>query len=167
MKMNEIETFVRLKYEILTPNSDTWERCEATYPASVKSKWAWRCATDVEHLAEGYPEAEKCIAVAKLYRDGKATMKELKKAWNKVLDSDAFGGDASSYAAYYASVATYRAAAVHAGDASDAGSYAAYRAAAAHDHAAAISNREEKWKLYIEWLIEELCEYEQAQGINI
>ena len=81
--MNDIKSFVLLKYEIITSDQSTWDRLEK-YPDSVKSKWAWRCAADVEHLAQGYPEAEECIRVAKAYRDGKATKEELNGAWANV-----------------------------------------------------------------------------------
>jgi len=150
---DENEVFVLLKYEILTSDTSTWKRCEATYPASVKKKWAWRCASDVEHLTKGYPEAEECIRIAKLYRDGAATIKELSKAWREVPCADA--AYHAAFAAYYASAAAY---------------YAGYHAAgvdlaaASAYYAAAIdTEREEKWDLYIEWLIEELCEYEQLK----
>jgi len=175
---DDIKTFILLKYEILTSNSDTWKRCEATYPDSVKSKWAWRCASDVEHHAKGYPEAEKCIRIAKLYRDGKATMEELKKAWNKVpytVRSASYYTATTAkaaYAAYRAATAYYAASAA----------YAYYAASAAYAHAAyyasdatayhavdsayyAGSAKEEKWNLYIGWLIEELCEYENTEEI--
>jgi len=146
MDDNDIKTFVLLKYEILTSDSDTWNRCEATYPDSVKQKWAWRCAADVEHLATKghHPEAEECIRIAKLYRDGKATIKELDKAW---LDVPLFG---AAYYATCAACAAYNAA------------KAAYAASSADAAFATTSTfeREEKWKLYIGWLIEELCEYE-------
>jgi len=110
---NDIETFVRLKYEILTsaPDSDTWKRCCDTYPASVKSKWAWRCAADVEHLAGGHPKAEKCIRIAKLYREdgAKATLEKLKKAWREVPYSADYAGAYHAAAAYSATAADYAA----------------------------------------------------------
>jgi len=144
---DDIKAFVLLKYEILTSDRSTWPSCEATYPVSVKSKWAWRCAADVEHLATGHPEAEECIRIAKLYRDGKATMEKLDKAWNKVPYS------AVASASYYtAATASY---------------YAATSTTGARAVRAAISNREERWKLYIGWLIEELCEYEGTSTENI
>jgi len=153
---NELKTFVLLKYEILTSDSDTWKRCEDTYPESVKSNWAWRCAAEVEHLANGYPEAEEFIRIAKLYRDGKATMEELEKAWNKVQ----YAVDAAYYyeaaaAAYYAADAVYYYA-----------SSAARGVDAAYHCDATVAEQEEKWKLYISWLIEELCAYEKLVIID-
>ena len=143
MITNNIKSFVLLKYEIITSDSDTWDLCEK-YPAEVKSRWAWRCAEDVEHLAKGYPKAEECIRIAKLYRDGLATKEELDRAWN---DSSAI---------------TYATTAYYAGNAaSAAASAAAYAAYYAAYHATA--KREEKWKLYIGWLIQELCEWESKQ----
>ena len=144
---NDTKSFVLLKYEILTSNQNTWHLCK-TYPESVKSKWAWRCAADVEHLAKGHKEAEECIRVAKLYRDGLATKEELNKAWN-----------AATWHAAHATYATHAAyAATHATTHATRAAYAAYYAT----HAAS-SQRDGKWKLYISWLIEELCEYESKQ----
>jgi len=144
---NELKTFVLLKYEILTSDTSTWERCEATYPVSVKSKWAWRCAADVEHLAKGHhTKQEECIRIAKLYRGGgKATIEELNKAWREFPHS-AGGRRRAAVAAYYAVAIT------------------AYHATTiTTTTASAIINREEKWAMYIGWLIEELCEYEKNQ----
>jgi len=140
---DEQKVFVRLRYSIPTDFSD-WKRCEATYPESVKSKWAWRCAADVEHLATKghHPEAEECIRIAKLYRDGKATIKELDKAWRDVPYADT-----ASYAASYAAASCATSASYHA--------------------ATSAINREKKWKLYIKWLIEELCEYESTHQYRI
>ena len=134
--MEDIKSFVLLKYEIITSDRSTWPRLEK-YPESVKIKWAWRCVADVEHLAKGHPAAEECIRVAKQYRDGLATKEELDKAWQAVPFGDTYaayyaGGDEVVYAAFYASETTY-------------------------------IKCEEKWKLYIDWLIEELCEYEAKQ----
>jgi hypothetical protein len=145
--MNDIKTFVLLKYEILTSDADTWHLCD-TYPAEVRSRWAWRCAADVEHLAKGYPKAEECIRVAKLYRDGLANKEELDKAWCAAnASANAYAYAAATYqAAHYAYYAAY----------------AAAHAANAYVHASAYA-KEEKWKLYISWLIEELCEWESKQ----
>jgi len=142
--MNDIKTFVLLKYEILTRDNSTWHLCD-TYPDEVNKKWAWRCAGDVEHLAKGHKEAKECIRVAKLYRDGLATREELDKACLAAYTTP--GGMAAYYAASTAS-------AYHAAIAG-----AAYSAASA-----AYSYKGEKWNLYIEWLIEELCEYESNKN---
>jgi len=152
---NELKTFVLLKYEILTSDSDTWERCESTYPVSVKSKWAVRCAADTEHLAKGHSKAEECIRITKLYRNGAATLEELNKLWN-----DLSLYNSTDVVAYHAAYAYYYAI-NHAGHTHYAG--AAYNAASA----AFSAMQEEKWKLYIGWLIEELCEYESTkENIN-
>ena len=151
----DIKSFVLLKYEILTSNQNTWDRCCETYPESVKSKWAWRCAADVEHLAKGYKEAEECIRVAKLCRDGLATKEELNKVWDATHATTH-----ATRAAYAATFAGAAYAATFAGAASAA--YAAYYAA----YATYAGQRDEKWKLYISWLIEELSEYEANQPIT-
>ena len=143
--MNDIETFIRLKYEIITSDQNTWSRLDR-YPESVKKNWAWRCAADVEHLAKGHPAAEECICVAKQYRDGLATRKELDKAWQAVPFSNTNDARIAARAAYYAANTYF---------------YAAGAAkAAANTYYFDASKQEEKWELYINWLIEELCEYE-------
>jgi len=145
--MNDIKTFVLLKYEILTSDRNTWHLCN-TYPPEVNSKWAWRCAGDVEHLAKGHKEAEECIRVAKLYQDGLATKEELKRAWTSFTAATA--SYHAAYYAYYAATAAYYAATADYAATAEAAYYAAYYAA----------TEGEKWNLYISWLIEELCIYE-------
>ena len=171
MNNPDIKSFVLLKYEILTSNSSTWDLCE-TYPPEVRSKWAWRCAADVEHLAKGHKEAEECIRVAKLYRDGLATKEELNKAWNAVPYAANGAGAYAVRGAASAHSATYRGSAysAYATHAYYAATYAASGANSAHAayyatyYAAYYAGqRDEKWKLYISWLIEELCEYESKQ----
>ena len=147
----DTKTFVLLKYKILTSDDSTWHLCE-TYPESVRKAWAWRCAEDVEHFAKGYSGAEEFIRIAKLYRDGLATQKELDKAWHEVpYPTSAYHAANAAYAqsAYYAAAANHAA-------------YAAYRAGNCYPH----NQGEEKWKLYISWLIEELCEYESSLMID-
>jgi len=141
--IDDIKTFVLLKYEILTSDSNTWHLCD-TYPEEVRTKWAWRCANDVEHLAKGNKRAEECIRISKLYRDGLATKEELNKAWD---------------AAHATAAAANAMAVVRAADCAASAANAAYYAAAA----AATAARKEKWNLYIEWLIEELCNYEKSK----
>ena len=140
--MNNIKTFVLLKYEIITEDENTWHLCD-TYPLEVKKKWAWRCADDVAHLAKGYKEAEECIRVAKLYSGGLATKEELDNAYNAAYH-------AAYHAAYYATRAAY---AAH---------YAAHCAArAAYCAVVATGNTNPVlMKKYIDWLIEELCKHE-------
>jgi len=150
--MDDIKTFVLLKYKILTSDRNTWHLCD-TYPVEVNSKWAWRCAGDVEHLARGYLKAEKCVRIAKLYRDGKATKEELDKVWLAAYYA------ASTSSAYYAATASaYSAAFAMA-------AFAVHAASNAFDAAIAAAYKE-KWNLYIEWLIEELCEYEKNQSLT-
>jgi len=103
--VDDVKTFVLLKYEILTSDRNTWHLCD-TYPEEVRSKWAWRCANDVEHLAKGNKRAEECIRVAKLYRDGLATRKELDKAWNAAYYYSSASTASSAYHAAYASTAS-------------------------------------------------------------
>lgn len=75
----ETETLVKLKYEMITADESTWDRLE-TYPKEAVDNWAWRCAADVEHFADGHKEAMECIRIAKAYSDGTATLDELHAA---------------------------------------------------------------------------------------
>ena len=43
--INDIKSFVILKYPMITSDSNTWNLCEK-YPESVNKKWALRCARD-------------------------------------------------------------------------------------------------------------------------
>ena len=145
----DIKTFVALKYSILTSDESTWHLCD-TYPAEVTKSWAWRCAEDVEHLATT-KESKEVYRVARLYRDGLATEEEFDKAYTATASPTATAAYAAANAATYATyAATYDAT-----YATCAAYYAAY--AAYHDVTEAT---EEKWKLYISWLVEELCKWE-------
>jgi hypothetical protein len=146
---SDILSFVKLKYEILTRSMNTWDLCKI-YPDEVRIKWAWRCAADVEHFAKGYPAAEECIRVAKAYRDGLATSEELEDSYSGIKDSAA----TSSFAA--ASAACAAIAGAIAGD---------LVAAHAAFYSVEAFNDNEKWNQYIDWLIEELCEYELRKNI--
>ena len=151
--MNDIKSFVLLKYQILTSDKSTWHLCD-TYPAEVRKSWVWRCAEDVEHLATT-KESKEVYRVARLYRDRLVTKEELDKAH--------YAANAAYHTAYRAAYATayYAAYAAYAANAA----YAAYRAAyaAAKATAKATAAYEDKWKLYISWLVEELCKYEEEK----
>jgi len=153
--MEEIETFVRLKYEILTADISTWKKCEATYPAEVKSKWAWRCAADVEDLAGRRFDARECIRISKLYRDGEATLEELREVFNNV---DQYEQDDESYP-YSAAEASFNAAIGDIYSTADSACYAHWSNECWTD-----GTLKEQWNIYLGWLIEELCEYENNKG---
>ena len=155
-KLNDIKSFVLLKYQILTSNASTWILCK-TYPLEVRKNWAWRCAEDVEHLARA-KEAKEVYRVARLYRDGKATGKELTTVHTACIASISTANHAvygSIYAADYAANAAN--AAINA-------VYAVRYAVDATTYATTEYNDvyATKWKLYISWLIEELCKYEST-----
>jgi len=151
----DIKTFVALKYSILTSDESTWHLCD-TYPAEVRKSWAWRCAEDVEHLATT-KESKEMYRVARLYRDGLATKEELNNAYYAYYANiDAATANYAAYAAYYAANAAYHAAYA-------AAAHTAYAYACAAYYATTATAKEEKWKLYISWLVEELCKYEEQQ----
>lgn len=147
---NLYATLVKLKYEMITNDRDTWHLME-TYPLEVKIKWVWRCVTDVEDLAEGDKEAEHCIQVAKDYRDGRATLRELDTAHSGASTTS------TSTIAYHVATSAYFAA----GLSSD----AAVAAAQARLWSVGVfADRDPqvivKMQQYIEWLVEELIIYE-------
>ena len=143
----DIKSFVLLKYPMITSDKSTWDRLK-TYPESVKKKWILRCARDVEHL-DKTGKSKRCNDLNERYINGEIeVLVELKKAAN---DARTAYSAYSAYSAYTAYGSAYSAAVADA-TAYNAAYYAAYHAA---------NNREEKWKLYIDWLIEELCEYEE------
>ena len=149
----DIKSFVLLKYPMITSDRSTWHLCEK-YPESVNKKWALRCARDVEHL-DKTGKSKRCNDLNERYQAGEIeVLEELKKA-----------AAYTAYAAYaaYAYAAAYTAAdaAYSAHSAYTAYTYTAYYSATYYT--GAYGNREEKWKLYISWLIEELCEYEVRQ----
>jgi hypothetical protein len=141
---NEIKTFITLKYQILTQNTETWYLSE-TYPKQAIINWAWRCAADVEYLARDRKSRE-CIRVAKLFRKGEATKEELTDRWQQTSDQPAL----AHFYIYYTENN--------------------YTCVDAVDFASASKEnsgfvREDVWDQYIEWLIEELYKYECDRSI--
>jgi len=151
--MDNVKTFVLLKYEILTSDQNIWNLCD-TYPKEVRSKWAWRCAGDVEHLAKGHKEAEEFIRISKLYRDGLATKKELDTTKDVVVATWNKGRQAPNLAAYACGWASLTK------DDYKAGTHAIFYSMCANRNNDA-TDASRKWNLYISWLIEELCDYEK------
>jgi len=171
---DDIKAFVLMKYEIPNDSSE-WESCAAKFPEEVKSKWAWRCVEAIEHFTEvefesevRWPEAIECIRISKLYRDGKATMGELDKAWNKVRDE--YDNYLSCHTQYFVAQMAVDAALGEYYDVGDTGTscYAisdedirTIKSDMEFDFELGV-RQEEYWEVYIEWLTEELCEYEQS-----
>jgi hypothetical protein len=149
----DLKSFVRLKYQILTKDKSTWYLCE-TYPKIVRIKWALRCARDVEHLTNKHPKVKACNDLLQVYIDKGMPEEmhvELKVAADAAAFAAAFAATYATFAAAFAATYATYAAAINAA------TYATFAAAfAASIHAAQAV----KWKQYIEWLIEELCEYE-------
>lgn len=161
--MTDTETLVKLKYQLITSNEESWHLCK-TYPAEVRSKWAWRCAEDVEHLADGHEAAMECIRVAKAFRDGLASEEELARCRNVCWDTHtpnchiAYATAQAAYAAARCGTqAAYVPSATHA---------AAFATSATHGtthgttHAHAQAAYAEKFNEYTQWLKEELIKYE-------
>ena len=92
-----IKSFVLLKYEILSNDSNTWHLCEK-YPDSVNKKWALRCARDVEHL-DKTGKSKRCNDLNERYQAGEIeVLEELKKAADAAHYADAAAYAASAYA---------------------------------------------------------------------
>jgi hypothetical protein len=139
----DIKSFIHLKYQIITEDRSTWYLCE-TYPKIVCMKWALRCARDVEHCASKYPRVKACNDLLQEYINN-GMPKEMHDRLREVTSATVAG--ATTYAAY----ASYYAASP---------ATAAYAVANAARYTASIIALAAKWSQYIEWLIEELCEYE-------
>jgi hypothetical protein len=149
---------VKLKYEIITQESNTWHLCE-TYPLEVRSKWAWRCAESIQYIITRDID-KKIIQAAKDYRDGKITEEKPCFVDRSVLRLNPYGISARDISSAAAGSATYSAAIVDA-------AYAA--ASAAHAHASSKKfqsvKHQQQWFKYIDWLIEELIEYEMREQL--
>jgi len=73
--MDDIETFVRLKYEIpvsLDYNFilDDKAKMFDLYPPAARDEWTWRIALEVEFLADGCPALLDYIQFMKEYHKG-------------------------------------------------------------------------------------------------
>ena len=148
------ELLVRLKYDIITRDAETWHLCN-TYPADVLKIWVWRCANDVEHLADNHISAKETIALAKLYNRGlvgKNVLNGSMSDTNKTLTASNANAINAAYSAFYAAKCS-----IHN---SYAAPYSAYYASThAPTHAA-------KFAMFVKWLIEELTIWELTYNIQ-
>src|ERR1017187_9713748 len=72
--MTDIDTFVKLKYNIITNDRNTWNLCD-TYPDEVLRKWRYRY---FDHISVFMADREQTLIEATKYRDGLITFAELK-----------------------------------------------------------------------------------------
>lgn len=150
---NDIKSFVLLKYKMITYDYNTWGFC-SSYPRPVLEKWMHRCAKDVENVVKN-GLGKKCIHVAKLCSKKLATKEDLDIAWSNFYRSE------HESIEYYAVAAHYNAAFCYFHrDQLDVYPECAYSAAET------VSTHEIKFNEYVEWLIEELCNYESEQTIT-
>lgn len=159
--MSDTHTLIRLKYEVITSDRNTWHFLD-TYPKEVKLKWAWRCVADVEHLAKKHAEAKKCIQMAKDFRDRKVALKELNAAHSTALLSVREYVGPTGEAMRDATIAANAAASIayHRDDILVARSVAGIVSNVANI-ALGGTTTTTKWNQYIEWLVEELIAYEE------
>jgi len=165
--MKDIGSFVALKYQL--PTESNFLRTELgkchellnTYPIEVTKSWAWRCAEDVEHLATT-SESKEVYRIARLFRDGLATEEELEKAWSAQAVTGHATTAAAGHAATYAAGHATTAAAGHAAVAATYAARSAARVAAPAAHVAYNAEQDKKWNQYRDWLIEELCKWEES-----
>lgn len=147
--MNDIETFVRLKYQILTSDESTWHLC-GTYPFRVQVKWFLRCieafGIDIEDVA-----SKNCVEIIKKWLDGKVIeQEELYRAGLLVLQ---LPRSLRSY--MYMNILYDITRAIKLNQINCNENYFI------HGHEINnLTKTSSKWKLYISWLIEELYEYE-------
>ena len=148
------ETYVRLKYQIVTSDKSTWGFCQ-TYPQIVRVKWALRCAKEVMHLVADFPEIIRCIETTQKWIDGLASDEEVITVGQAGNLRCAGQVGRSGIAAANSAVHTIATAA------------SSKMPAFAYDHAiyAALfaSRAGGKWDTYIKWLIEELGNYEELK----
>lgn len=65
--MNDLETFIKLKYQLpAAENLINWKNPESI-PATVRYAWCWRCVKSIEYCTKGHPDVENFIKLAKLY----------------------------------------------------------------------------------------------------
>jgi len=157
--MDDIRTFVALKYQLITRDLVTWHINE-TYPPAVRSAWAWRCADDVRHFATENPAAKLCVDTAKRYRDGLTNKEDMESSSNYSSKLVIFGGTEyhAAYAAYYAALSSHN-------NTDNSNIWAVVHAA--HAMTKSINTRFTThgiWELYISWLVEELCKWESTHG---
>jgi hypothetical protein len=141
--MKDIKSFIVLKYQIFTEDRSTWHLCE-TYPKIVRMKWALRCARDVEHLSSKYPKVKACNDLTQKYIDS-----GMPESMHEELMKAGYAAYATDHAARAAHAATY------------ADAYGATAATAAAAAARVARSGTAKWKQYIDWLVEELANYEE------
>jgi len=162
--MDDIKTFVALKYQIITAESRNPLTLCGTYPVEVRVAWSRRCAADVEHLSKGHISAERAIIASKKYKDGLINLDELEEYAVRV---SSFG---DSRAPYHAANSALHAAVskedVHVSFAAIASgqSVNSYAAVVHAVLAASLEESHGKWNLYTNWLFEELCKWESTHG---
>lgn len=140
--MNDIDTFVHLKYQILTSDSASWNFLK-TYPFQVQVKWLLRYVED-DRENTMTPGAKNCVETIRRWLDGKISKQEVKASGTVII------ADVGLYA-YILFIIT-RAISL------DRVEYIADRIDI-ND----LVNHSSKWNLYISWLIEELYEYENSR----
>jgi hypothetical protein len=149
------ETFVRLKYEIITSESETWQNFCNTYPKEALVNWAWRCAMDVAHFANGHEKAENYIRYAKRVHDGEISCDDAELIYD-IAQAHYFSLGELTHAeqlAYDACRSVNRAIFYIDHSFLNHICFAAY-------YASKTCDEKLQWKKYISWLIEELAEYE-------
>lgn len=149
------KTLILLKYQIITPDIETWHLCE-TYPIECLKRWTRKIVKETEHFVKGYRLLENFVQAAKDFDNGKITIDHLDLAWGSVSST-------TNAKAFYTALAFYTS--VH----------PCYNFARNKPHTAYYSvmchvdsdKSSESWKQYIEWLVEELYEYESTHAIDL
>jgi len=112
MERDELETFIRLKYDMST--RDYWEYF-TMLPAGTDSKWAWRCAYSIEHLNDKTPGTLNLIEMSKKFK-GKHDYAASAEA-GELLDDAWFESNCPvALSFYYAATGRYSSALSYAAD---------------------------------------------------
>lgn len=143
-----VELIVKLKYDILSRDRSTWHLSK-TYPREARLKWSLRCAISVEYLAANSASATYLINnILQHRRYGITVYGEISKIYVKC------------YKLQFPEHQVVRSflSAVQEINEDDYAVQAAYWASLAHR-----SYTADYWTKCTQWLIEELCDYEDKK----
>jgi hypothetical protein len=152
--MDDIRTFVKTKYSIISiEDESTWGN-DSNYPDLVKSEWAWRIFDDVAGLITSHKDSISAVAMATSFRGTSANIDSLESIYSPIM------GHAGDNAEIMSAWIAYDA--VHINHYKDSCGKCASEAAFINslNH---IRFMEDSYKLYENWLFEELCKWESSK----
>lgn len=145
----DTESFVRLKYEIITIDQNTWQKAKE-YPIEVRVKWAWRCLDDATPNAEGNADVLNTLELAKKCAKGECDIDEVRESL-RVVSPNHYPSFCVAEAASWAALTAIDEFFLAAPNAA----YCSYLCSLF-----AKPTLSTKYDEYLIWLVEELCEWE-------